>query len=158
MYGVRLAGAASSTMVVANDGVVKQTVGVGSTAIGKIISYDNTTKVLNYWQDRSMADGSASALHQYSLNRFTKTPGTGGSLNIVVKTIGGEETLTVDTAFTGVSTTINNRTYYLGQTYNSGIASPEIKKYSGDIIYVDNRPEVTRASNQREDIKIILEF
>lgn len=158
MYGVRLAGAASSTMVVANDGVVKQTVGVGSTAIGKIISYDNTTKVLNYWQDRSMADGSAGALHQYSLNRFTKTPGTGGSLNIVVKTIGGEETLAVDTAFTGVSTTINNRTYYLGQTYNSGIASPEIKKYSGDIIYVDNRPEVTRASNQREDIKIILEF
>jgi len=158
MYGVRLAGAASTTMVVQNDGIVKQTVGVGSTAIGKIISYDNTTRVLNYWQDRSLADGSTTSLHQFTLNRFTKTPGSGGSLNVVVKTTGGEETLTVDTAFTGVSTTINNRTYYLGQTYNSGIASPEIKKYSGDIIYVDNRPEVTRASNQREDIKIILEF
>jgi len=158
MYGVRLAGAASTTMVVQNDGIVKQTVGVGSTAIGKIISYDNTTRVLNYWQDRSLADGSTTSLHQFTLNRFTKTPGSGGSLNVVVKTTSGEETLTVDTAFTGVSTTINNRTYYLGQTYNSGIASPEIKKYSGDIIYVDNRPEVTRASNQREDIKIILEF
>ena len=33
------------------------------------------------------------------------------------------------------------------------VSKPEIKKYSGEIIYIDNRPEVTRASNQREDIK-----
>ena len=60
--------------------------------------------------------------------------------------------------FTGVSTSVNNRTYYFGQTFTAGVANPEIKKYSGDIIYLDNRPEVTRATNQREDIKIILEF
>jgi hypothetical protein len=64
----------------------------------------------------------------------------------------------IETTFTGVSTTVNSRTYYFGQSFINGIAQPEIKKYSGDIIYVDNRPEVTRAINQREDIKIVLEF
>jgi len=57
-----------------------------------------------------------------------------------------------------VSTSVNSKTYYFGQSITDGLASPEIKKYSGDIIYVDNRPEVTRAANQREDIKIVLEF
>jgi|TARA_B100000035_G_scaffold119710_2_gene101540 hypothetical protein len=158
LYGIRLTGAASTTMAVQTDGEVSQTVGVGSTAIGKIIGYDTVTQVLQYWQDRSVANGDAASMHQYRLNRFTKTPGTGGSLNVVVQTTTGTETLAIDSGFTGVSTTVNNRTYYFGQTFNSGIASPEIQKYSGDIIYLDNRPEVTRATNQREDIKIILEF
>jgi DUF2075 family protein len=35
---------------------------------------------------------------------------------------------------------------------------PEVKKYSGNIIYVDNRPSITRSSNQKEDIKVILQF
>ena len=35
---------------------------------------------------------------------------------------------------------------------------PEVKKYSGDIIYVDNRPSITRSTNQKEDIKVILQF
>ena len=113
---------------------------------------------MQYWQDRSVASGDATSLSQFALNRFTASPATGGSLNVVVKTTGGTETLAIDDTFTGVSTTVNNRAYYFGQTFTSGIASPEIKKYSGDIIYLDNRPEVTRATNQREDIKIILEF
>ena len=70
----------------------------------------------------------------------------------------GTETVAIETTFTGVSTSVNSKTYYFGQSINSGIASPEIEKYSGDIIYIDNRPEVTRAPNQREDIKIVLEF
>ena len=155
LYGIRLTGAASTTMSVQTDGQLSQTVGIGSTALGKIIGYDTVTQVLQYWQDRSVANGDIASMHQYRLNRFTKTPGTGGSLNVVVQTTTGTETLTIDSGFTGVSTSVNNRTYYFGQTFNSGIASPEIQKYSGDIIYVDNRPEVTRATNQREDIKII---
>ena len=147
-------------MTVEVDGQLTQTVGLGSTAIGRIIGYDPITKVLQYWQDRSLAAGDVTSLNQFALNKFTASPdtGNGGNLNVVVTTTGGTETLSIDTAFTGVSTSVNARTYYFGQSYNSGIASPEIKKYSGDIIYLDNRPEVTRATNQREDIKIILEF
>ena len=161
VYGLRLAGAATTSMSVAVDGDVTQTVGVGSTAIGKIIGYDPVTKSLQYWQDRSVAINDSSGnkpTYGYKLNRFTATPATGGSTNIIVQTTGGTETLSIDSGFTGVSTTVNSRTYYFGQTYNSGLANPEIKKYSGNMIYIDQRPEVTRATNQREDIKIILEF
>jgi len=162
VYGLRLAGAATTSMTVAVDGQVTQTVGLGSTAVGQIIGYDPVTKSLQYWQDRSLAINDSSGTkptYGYKLNRFTATPATGGTTNIIVNTTGGgTETLSIDTGFTGVSTTVNSRTYYFGQTYNSGLANPEIKKYSGNMIYIDQRPEVTRATNQREDIKIILEF
>ena len=39
-----------------------------------------------------------------------------------------------------------------------GVSNPEVTKYSGNIIYVDNRPAITRSSNQKEDIKVILQF
>ena len=52
---------------------------------------------------------------------------------------------------------MNSQTYYFGQQITKGLAKPEIKKYS-EKLFIDNRPEVTRASNQREDIKIIVEF
>jgi len=161
VYGLRLAGAATTSMSVAVDGQITQTVGVGSTAVGQIIGYDPVTRSLQYWQDRSLATNDSSdnkPTFGYKLNRFTANPATGGSTNIIVTTTGGTETLSIDTGFTGVSTTVNSRTYYFGQTYNSGLANPEIEKYSGNIIYIDQRPEVTRATNQREDIKIILEF
>jgi hypothetical protein len=67
-------------------------------------------------------------------------------------------TLSIQTSFTGVSTVINNRTYYLGQSFSQGVAQPEVKKYSGNIIYVDNRPSITRSTSQKEDIKVILQF
>jgi hypothetical protein len=161
VYGLRLVGAASSTMSVSVDGQITQTIGIGSTSVGKIISYDPVTKFLRYWQDRSLATNSstgASPTYGYRLNRFTSTPATGGSINVVVTTTTGTQTVGIETTFTGVSTSVNSKTYYFGQSINSGIASPEIEKYSGDIIYIDNRPEVTRAPNQREDIKIVLEF
>ena len=66
--------------------------------------------------------------------------------------------LAIDTSFTGLSTVINSRTYYLGQEFTNGIADPEVKKYSGNIVYVDNRPSITRSTNQKEDIKVILQF
>ena len=59
----------------------------------------------------------------------------------------------IDTGFQGVSTVTNNRTYYLGQNFVSGVAQPEIKKYSGEVVYVDNRPSITRSSSQKEDLK-----
>ena len=79
---------------------------------------------------------------------------TGGTTTIV----GEFDSLDIDTNFTGISTVINNRTYYLGQSFESGVSNPEVKKYSGNIIYVDNRPSITRSPNQKEDIKVILQF
>jgi len=160
LNALKLTGVGYSSASFTADSFITQTVGLGSTAVGRVVSYDQTTGVLKYWQDRNVAgfntDGSQNTNPQYGfqLQQFTSSPGSGGSVNI----IGGSVTLGIDTNFTGVSTSINNRTYYLGQSFTNGVSSPEVKKYSGNIIYVDNRPSITRSINQKEDIKVILQF
>ena len=158
---LRLVGAGYSSATFTADSYVTQTVSTGTTAVGRVINYDQTTGVLKYWQDRSVSGfntvGTAQTQPTYGfdLTEFTSSPSTGGSLTIVPST---GSNLAIDTSFTGVSTVINNRTYYLGQTFTSGVADPEVRQHSGNIIYVDNRPSITRSSNQKEDIKVILQF
>jgi hypothetical protein len=160
LYAIKLTGIGYSSTIFAADSRITQTIATGSTAIGRVVSYDATTGVLKYWQDRSLVgfntDGTqnASPTYGFNLNKFTSSPTTGGSLNV----IGGSVTLGIDTSFTGISTTINNRIYNLGQFFTNGVSNPEVKKYSGNIIYVDNRPSITRSTNQKEDIKVILQF
>ena len=158
---LRLSGAGYSSATFTADAYFTQTVATGTTAAGRVINYDQTTGVLKYWQDKSLAGfntvGAAvtNPTYGFKLNAFTSSPETGGSLTIVPST---GSSLAIDTSFTGVSTVINSRTYYLGQEFTNGIGNPESKKYSGNIIYVDNRPSITRSSTQKEDIKIILQF
>ena len=160
VYAVRLTGIGYSTATFTADSYITQTIGTGETAAGRVVSYDQVTGVLKYWQDRTVAGfntvGTAQSNPQYGYDmfRFTASPSSGGSLNIN----GGSTTLSISTNFTGISTVINNKTYYLGQSFVSGVSNPEVKKYSGDILYVDNRPAITRSSSQKEDIKIILQF
>ena len=142
---------------------ITQTVGVGTTAVAKVVSYDKTTGVLKYWQDRTLAgfttDGQITTPeYGYSINAFSKDV---SDLNLTI--FGGTNNLIIDKNFgtagnPGISTVINNRTYYLGQSFVGGLAAPEVKQYSGEIIHVDNRTSITRSVNQKEDIKIILQF
>jgi len=158
---IKLVGAGYSSATFEADSYVTQTIATGSTAVGRVINYDQTTGVLKYWQDRSLAGfntvGTAQTQPTYGfdLKEFTSAPSTGGSLTIVPST---GSNLAIDTSFTGVSTVINNRTYYLGQSFDNGVAGAEVRKHSGNIVYVDNRPSITRSSNQKEDIKVILQF
>ena len=157
---IRLTGIGYSTATFTADAEITQTVATGTTAVGKVVSYDQVTGVLKYWQDRTLSgfttSGTAQTNPTYGFDRveFTSTPSTGGSIVIS----GGSVNLSIDTSFVGVSTVINSRTYYLGQTFDSGLSDPEVKRHSGNIIYVDNRPAITRSSNQKEDIKVILQF
>jgi len=161
VYAIRLTGAGYSSASFIPDSIITQTVGTGVTAIGRVISYDPSLGVLKYWQDRTLAGfntvGTAQSNPNFGFNlvEFTSNPISGGSLVI---TGNAGNTLSINTSFSGISTVINNRTYYLGQSFNYGLANPEVKKYSGNIIYVDNRPAITRSSNQKEDIKVILQF
>ena len=158
---LRLTGTGYSTAEFDGDSYFTQTVSSGTTAVGRVVSYDSNTGVLKFWQDRTMAGfntvGTAQTnpTYGYDLTEFTSSPSTGGSLTIV-PTSGSN--LAIDTSFTGLSTVINSRTYYLGQEFTNGVSTPEVKKYSGNIIYVDNRPSITRSTNQKEDIKVILQF
>jgi len=161
VYALRLTGVGYSSATFTADSQVKQTVSSGTTAVGRVINYDQTTGVLKYWQDRTVSGfntvGTAQTnpIHGFDMTRFTSSPSSGGSLTIIPST---GSNLSIDTLFTGVSAVINSRTYYLGQTFINGVSSPEVRKYSGNIIYVDNRPAITRSSNQKEDIKVILQF
>ena len=158
---LRLTGTGYSSATFTTDSYFTQTISTGTTAVGRVVSYDQTTGVLKFWQDRSLAGfntvGTAQTQPTYGfeLQEFTASPGTGGSLTIIPSS---GNNLEIDTAFTGISTEINNRTYYLGQSFTSGISDPEVKKHSGNVIYVDNRPSITRSLNQKEDIKVILQF
>ena len=147
------------------NSVVTQTVGTGLTAAGRVVSYDSFTGVLKYSQDRSFVGfatdgtGFSPAQYGYQLQKFTSSPSGSGSLKIN----NGSIDLYIDSNFgtivnPGVSTVINNRTYYLGQKFISGVSNPEVKKYSGNIIYVDNMESNLRTKNQKEDSKIILQF
>jgi hypothetical protein len=130
-----------------------------------VVNWDSTTGVLKYWQDKRLAgfntDGTADTSPDfgYKLFKFTASPTVGAGTTI----FGGSNNLNIDTDFgtsvsPGLSTAINNRTYNLGMSFVQGVANPEVEKYSGEIIYVDNRASVTRSSQQKEDIKIVLEF
>ena len=160
-YALKLVGTGYSSATFTADSIVTQTVGLGSTAVGRVVSYDQTTGVLKYWQDRSNSGFNTNGTQNpsptfgFSALRFTSAITSGGSYNIIPSS---GNTLSIQTSFTGISTVINNRDYYLGQKFTNGFANPEVEKYSGNIIHVDNRPAVTRSSSQKEDVKIILQF
>jgi hypothetical protein len=161
LSALRLTGAGYSSATFVADSYITQTVATGTTAVGRVVNYDQITGVLKYWQDRSLSGfntvGTAQTSPKYGfdLTEFTSSPDIGGTLTIIPST---GSNLVIDTSFTGISAVINNRTYYLGQTFANGVAGPEVRKHSGNIIYVDNRPSITRSSNQKEDIKVILQF
>ena len=165
LYALKLTGVNAANdyinAVFESNATVTQTVSAGTTAVGRVVSYNKNTGVLKYWQDRvshgfdtDLENTDGTGTYGNNLIQFTATPGTGGSLNIT----GSNQDLQIDTSFSDDKFVINNLSYYLGQTFTKGVSNPEVKKYSGDLVYVDNRPSITRSENQREDIKIVLQF
>ena len=161
VVALKLVGVGYSEATFTSDAFVTQTVGTGVTAVGRVVNYDQNTGVLKLWQDRTVAGfttagiGVTNPTYGYELQSFTGTPAGTGSLAITPST---GLPLSIDSTFSDNKTTINNRTYYLGMDFTTGVASPEVRQHSGNIIYVDNRPSITRSSNQKEDIKVILQF
>jgi hypothetical protein len=138
---------------------ITQTVTNG-TARGYIASYDSETKVLKYFQDRSLYFGnSLDQTDRTDHSRVYNFESTGGS---IISTGAFPFTVSIASTF-GTPTptnkvTVGGKVIDLGVTFTAGLANPEINKKTGDIIYIDNRPLVTRDIRQKEDIKIILEF
>ena len=136
------------------------------TAQGYIASYDRETKVLKYVQDRTLymnpstndtQDHAGISTTGNVLDFYTADPNSAATVNTVVSDDGF--TGTIDRDFTGISTNPSgNKLITLGLNFTYGHAPAEINKGSGEIIYIDNRPEINRNSRQKEDVKIILEF
>jgi hypothetical protein len=138
--------------------VIRQPVS-GGVAVGYVASYDLETQVVKYIRDRSLYFNNAS---------LDQTDYVGISTNgkvldfessaTLVTTVGGFSG-SVDIGFSGITTNpTGSKVINLGVEFTNGIASPEINKSSGDVVYLDNRPIISRNPRQKEDVKIILEF
>ena len=131
----------------------------GGTARGYVVSYDAETKVLKYVQDRSTQVNQTSfdTLDYVGVSTNARLYSFESNSNPVTTT--GGFSGSIETGFTGVTTNpTGTKIISLGTQFTNGVASPEINKKSGDIVYLDNRPLITRNSRQKEDVKIILEF
>ena len=115
-----------------------------SGAIGKVVEWDSTNSILYYHQERFGDYGTNSTTGAYTAfsGTGTITGGTSGA------------TGTPSSSSTETVTLANNNTI----AFTSGYANPELQPDSGDIIYIENRKPIQRASDQTEDIKLIIEF
>ena len=130
----------------------------GGTAKGFVAAYDVDTKVLKFVQDRSnvLNQTSFDTTDYVGVSTFAKVHGFASNTNQVNSS---GFTGSIDTGFTGVSTNpTGTKLISLDAQFTQGVSNPEINKKSGDIVYLDNRPLITRNARQKEDVKIILEF
>ena len=125
-------------------------------ARGYVASFDKETNILKFYQDRSLCFGNEVDQTQHPNTAGITTFISGENPPPITFQSGGS--IGINTAVDGSVMTINSKQINLGVTFTKGLANPEINKKTGDIIYIDNRPEVQRDSRQKEDVKIILEF
>ena len=105
-------------------------------AIGKVVEWDSTNSILYYIQTRHTNEGIDSNGNQTAFSGTPVITGAGGATG----------TPTTSTS------TINNVVFV------SGYSVSEIDHDSGDILYIENRAPITRAADQTENIKLVIEF
>ena len=129
---------------------ISQTVGAGQTAIGYVASWDPNTGVLRYYQPVGLSTISNNNFRNFDFEGNTNPVNCVGMAGTA---------LFPDTSFTNVSSvTLSGKVIDLGQTFILGKANPEVEKYSGDIIYIDNRAPISRSESQKEEVKVVVEF
>jgi len=106
-------------------------------AVGKVVEWDSTNNILYYIQTRFNDAGLDSDGNLTDFRDANVITGQSSSA-----------TATPDTS----TQTVDNIVFTSG--YNAG----EIDADTGDIIYVENRAPITRASDQTENVKLIIEF
>ena len=106
-------------------------------AVGKVVEHDTTNSILYYIQTRFNDHGVDS---NGDLTAFSGT-----------NTITGQSSSVTATPSSSTSTVDNI-------SFTSGYAGAEIDSNTGDVIYVENRSPITRASDQTENVKLIIEF
>ncbi len=106
---------------------------------GIVVEWDVTNKILFYVQNVYDNQGTDETYKQ-------TIPFSGNS------TITGATSNATGVPDVASSATVNNTVFV------AGYASPELQPDSGDIIYIENRKPISRASDQTEDVKLVVEF
>ena len=107
-------------------------------AVGKVVEWDATNRILYYMQSRHNDAGVDSS---GNLTAFSST-----------EVITGQTSSATGTPETSVTSTINN------VVFSGGYSASEIDHDTGDILYVENRAPIQRATDQTENIKLVIEF
>ena len=107
-------------------------------AVGKVVEYDATNKILFFYQTRFPDVGTATTGNLVAFSG--------------ANAITGQTSSAAATPNTSSSATVN------AVVFASGYSNPELAYDSGDMIYVEERSPITRASDQTENIKLIVEF
>jgi hypothetical protein len=141
LSGIRAVKITGATADYQSDETISQTNGT-DIAYGTVISWtldagSTTDGVLKYFQSP-----------EYHTHNGVVKEFDNGSGNPIVGAV-SSTSATIDAA--------DNSTV-LGVTFTSGVATPELQPNSGDIIYMENRRLITRAADQIEDIKLVIEF
>jgi hypothetical protein len=136
LYAVKLTGVTGNFVV---DETITQT-NSGLVSKGTVVSWtldtgSTTDGVLKYYQSPS----------QHTDNGVVRA-----FVSTAANPIVGSTSARQGTVATAYSNTL------LGSTFNSGLATPEVKNNSGEAIYVENRRLITRAPDQIEDIKLVI--
>ena len=105
-------------------------------AVGKVVEWDSANNILYYIQTRHTDEGIDSNGNQTAFSGTNAVTGAGGA--------SGPPTTS--------TSTINN------VSFTSGYSASEIDADSGDILYIENRAPITRAADQTENIKLVIEF
>ena len=107
-------------------------------AVGKVIEYDSTNLILYYYQ--------------------TRFPDVGTDTNGNLTAFSGANAITGQSSSASATPDTSNSSTVNGVGFSSGYANPELAYDSGDMIYVEERSPITRASDQTENVKLIIEF
>ena len=107
-------------------------------AVAKVIEFDATNKILYYYQ--------------------TRFPDVGTDTNGNLTALSGANAITGQTSSAAATPNTSSSATVNGVVFASGYSNPELAYDSGDIIYVEERSPITRASDQTENIKLIIEF
>jgi hypothetical protein len=119
-------------------------------AIGRVVEWDSTNNILYYVQEKHPTYGTSNSAG--TKNKYVAFSGTTGN------TITGSISAAVGlpSAVSGNSITLSGGNSITFNT--SGYSNPELQPDSGNILYIENRRPISRASDQTEDIKITIEF
>ena len=131
---IRFASSPTPGTFVADEEINQATTG----AVGKVVEWDATNRILYYIHTRHTDAGIDS---DGDLTAFS-------GANIIT----GQGSSATGTPDTSVTSTVNNVSFI------SGYSVPEIDHDSGDVLYVENRTPIQRATDQTENIKLVIEF
>jgi hypothetical protein len=133
------------------DEIVEQEVVAGEFARGTVVSW--------VWDEVAAGQTPTSGTLKYfqSSDLHTDNGIVRAFVSDAARLVSGKTSLITGAVETGYST--GGATLpLLGLTFVNGLAVPELAKSTGEIVYVENRRLITRAPDQIEDIKLVIEF